>query len=232
LSEKIIPVDLGMVKTFAIVGLRTVLVDTGMPEQQGALWEKLLQAGIRPEDLALVVITHAHLDHFGNARFLQKKTGAKVLVHRLDAQGLRDGRLEFPNSFNLIGAVFSAFIRFTFFLKSLLRKGEGSNFGVEPDIVIDGEYDLHEYGIAGKIIHTPGHTPGSVTVLLDSGEAFVGDLVGTFLKPGKPTIPLWGNNLRELRRSIRKLMGARPTWIHASHVARFSLQDLENAFGS
>jgi len=40
----------------------------------------------------------------------------------------------------------------------------------------NGDYSLHEFGIPGSIIHTPGHSPGSVSVLLETGEAFVGDL--------------------------------------------------------
>lgn len=54
----------------------------------------------------------------------------------------------------------------------------GTKFeGVKPDIVVTGDVDLSEYGIAGKIIHTPGHSPSSLSIILDNGEALVGDIV-------------------------------------------------------
>jgi hydroxyacylglutathione hydrolase len=43
--------------------------------------------------------------------------------------------------------------------------------------VITDEFDLRDFGIAGQVIHTPGHTQGSVTVLLENGEMLLGDLV-------------------------------------------------------
>jgi glyoxylase-like metal-dependent hydrolase (beta-lactamase superfamily II) len=49
--------------------------------------------------------------------------------------------------------------------------------GVEPDILMKNEFDLSEYGINGKIVHTPGHTEDSITIILDNGEMLLGDLV-------------------------------------------------------
>jgi len=46
-----------------------------------------------------------------------------------------------------------------------------------PDLLIGDEgLDLGPYGIEGRVVHTPGHSPGSLSVVLPSGEAFVGDL--------------------------------------------------------
>ncbi len=231
MEMQVIPLDLGMVKAFAVTAPGTVvLVDAGLPGQEELIGERLRQAGIRPADLRLVVITHAHFDHFGSARALRERTGAKILVHRLDAGALREGSQAFPASFNLVGEVFGAVIRFGNRLGALGRRPAAASVGVEPDIVVEGEYDLRPFGLAGRLLPTPGHTPGGVSVLLDSGEAIVGDLIGTFLKPHTPALPLWGNDRRELCRSIRRVMAARPAWVHAAHAARFSLADLEAAF--
>ena len=49
--------------------------------------------------------------------------------------------------------------------------------GTPVDVVLeDEEFSMEPYGIQGRVLHTPGHSPGSMTLLLDSGEAFVGDL--------------------------------------------------------
>jgi hypothetical protein len=72
------------------------------------------------------------------------------------------------------------------------------------DIVAgDEEISLVEYGIPGKVIHTPGYSLGSVSVLLENGEAFVGDLamnmVPLRLKPG---LPIFGDSLSIVKNSI------------------------------
>jgi hypothetical protein len=67
----------------------------------------------------------------------------------------------------------------------------------------DEEISLVEYGIPGKVIHTPGYSLGSVRVLLENGEAFVGDLamnmVPLRLKPG---LPIFGDSLSIVKNSI------------------------------
>ena len=51
-----------------------------------------------------------------------------------------------------------------------------------PDIVIDESMPLHDYGVDARVLTTPGHTPGSISVLADSGELIAGDLIaGSFL---------------------------------------------------
>jgi hydroxyacylglutathione hydrolase len=52
---------------------------------------------------------------------------------------------------------------------------------VEPGILIDEEMDLLEFGISGRVIHTPGHTGGFISLRTNSGEAFVGDLAVNYL---------------------------------------------------
>ena len=44
------------------------------------------------------------------------------------------------------------------------------------DLVVEDELSLRDHGIPGTVLHTPGHSPGSLSVVLDTGEAFVGDL--------------------------------------------------------
>ena len=67
----------------------------------------------------------------------------------------------------------------------------------DVDIVLDNnEFSLADYGIAGKVIYTPGHSSGSVSVLLDTGEAFVGDLaMNTLPMKFSPGLPVFGRLL-------------------------------------
>ncbi|MBF0548196.1 MAG: MBL fold metallo-hydrolase [Candidatus Riflebacteria bacterium] len=229
MSEKIIPVPLGMVSAFAIVGKEVILVDSGMPEHGPVILDKLASENIKPEDIKLIVITHGHMDHFGGARFLKEKTGAKILIHSQDALALKNGFSGFPRSFNLVGAFISALVRTFRWLMSFVKAPPVPS-GVEPDITIDGEYDLKEFGIEGRIIPTPGHTPGAISVLLKQGDIFVGDLIGSFLKKNQPTLPLWGNSEKQIRQSVKKVMGLCPSMVYPSHVRAFSRKEMEVAF--
>jgi len=81
------------------------------------------------------------------------------------------------------------------------------------------------------VVHTPGHTPGSVSVLLDSGEAIVGDLVmgqmmGMLHKPGPPIVA-W--DLERNRESVCKLQALSPRVVYVGHGGPF--EDLTDLVG-
>jgi hydroxyacylglutathione hydrolase len=95
-----------------------------------------------------------------------------------------------------------------------LRRGSG----VEPDILLEDDFDLRQYGVAGKVIWTPGHSRGSVSVMLESGEAVVGDLVlPRFMAFGPPAIAFWSASREDSIASIRKVLALKPSVILTSH---------------
>ncbi len=90
--------------------------------------------------------------------------------------------------------------------------------GVEPDMLLEDEFDLRQYGVAGKVIWTPGHTRGSLSVILESGEAIVGDLVlPRFMAFGPPAIAFWAASREDSLASIRKVLDLEPSVILTSH---------------
>ena len=96
--------------------------------------------------------------------------------------------------------------------------------GLEPDIAFGAaEWRLDEYGISARVIPVPGHTPGSVAVLLDSGEAIVGDIVmrmfGRNPKPGRPFVA-W--DLARNEESVRRLAALNPHPVYAGHGGPFT----------
>lgn len=220
-SSRIIPISLGMVSVYVIRGSEgTILIDTGTPGSETAITDKMLAHGIDPKEIKLIVLTHAHEDHFGSAKALKEKTGARVAIHSLDADNLRAGRNGELRPTNTLGKIFSSIGR---------RESEGE-VGMEPDILLDEEYDLTEYGISGKVISTPGHTPGSVSVLLDSKEAIVGDLVMAFYPKTKPKYPMFAQDISEVKRSLRKVMGYSPDILYPAHGGPFTGETMANTF--
>ncbi|NYT13639.1 MAG: MBL fold metallo-hydrolase [Candidatus Methanofastidiosa archaeon] len=96
---------------------------------------------------------------------------------------------------------------------------------LKPDIIINSDFDLRNYGINGRIIHTPGHSKGSISVILDSGEAFIGDLAmnGLPLRVGAGE-PIFGENIKEIYESWIKLVESKVNTLYPGHGAPFNIK--------
>lgn len=154
----------GLYNVVLIRGTRAILVDTGPEESWSDLVEGLDGRGLSPRDLSLVVLTHAHSDHAGNAQALQK-LGIPILVGEGDAEMLRAGDHGELHAANLEAVVAQPFI-------------PSEYPSVEPDVVVGAApYDLRRWGLEGEVIHVGAHTPGSLVVHLHNGAVVLGDLV-------------------------------------------------------
>jgi len=112
INSKIIPISLSLrlVTVFIIKGTRSVLVDTGYPGSERMILRKMIHSGIRPEEIGMILITHGHTDHFGSAAAFKEKTGAKVAIHKLDADNLRNGGYGRLCPTGMIGRLLLSFI--------------------------------------------------------------------------------------------------------------------------
>lgn len=186
-----------------------ILVDAGMPNMEEKLDNVFREVGVEPGSVQLIIATHGHLDHVGSIAYAHKVTGGKVLCHRSFADDMVSGKAEKAVPQNLLGRVLN-------FLTGLT----GNKFeGTKPDVVIDDEFDLGEYGIAGKIIHTPGHSPSSVSIVLENGEALVGDMVrpqGT----GGLGLGMFYQDRNVLLESLERVAAFEPKTIYLSHGDR------------
>jgi hydroxyacylglutathione hydrolase len=151
-----------------------VLVDTGMPGSAARVVACVEEIGRALADVRIIVLTHADLDHMGSAAELKDLTGASVAVHAGDAAVLEGG----PRPRKGKGGASRLF---------RLATGVVNARPVSPDMVLeDGDE------IAGmRVIHTPGHTPGSIALLrgsvLFSGDTLLGDSEGN-LRPPRPAM--------------------------------------------
>ncbi|HXW36401.1 MAG TPA: MBL fold metallo-hydrolase [Nitrososphaerales archaeon] len=141
-------------------GGTVTLVDTGIPPDGKKILAYLAGFGKKPEDVSNMVITHSHIDHIRGAARLKSATGAKVGVHEADADYL-SGKKKFKaaGAMGILFAVISPLFSVT---------------PVEPDV------RLKEGDMVGRlrVIHTPGHTPGSAAFFDEAERAlFVGDTV-------------------------------------------------------
>ena len=204
-KTRIHKIRLGLCNAYLIAEKNgTVLVDAGQAGWTSAFFRYLKHTGIGLEAIRLIVITHVHFDHVGNLKTLKERCGCPVAIHTNEASLLSQGAVVFPPGINLFGKLAASIGRA---LAPFLAYRP-----VTPDILIEEKLALEPFGVSGRIIATPGHTRGSLSVLLPDGTACVGDLAANHY-PGRlgPIIPPFADNVTALMQSWQHLLdeGAR-----------------------
>jgi glyoxylase-like metal-dependent hydrolase (beta-lactamase superfamily II) len=210
MTEGTRPIKLGYVNAYLVdAGDGYVLIDTGVPKQQARLERELAGAGCLPSKLRLVIITHGDVDHTGNGAMLQRKYGAKIAMHPADVDMVRIGPSAGRRSRHFLGRV-------------LLWLGNTLSGKVErfqPDVLLEDGQSLVGYGLAAKVLHTPGHTRGSVVVLTDDGRLFAGDTLTNRTRPGRgPFVDCE----EDLQRSLARLRQTGARVVYPGHGKPFS----------
>ncbi|RYE29940.1 MAG: MBL fold metallo-hydrolase, partial [Sphingobacteriales bacterium] len=132
----------GMINCFLIKGSdKHILVDTGIPGSTKRIISQLRKANIKLEDIALIIVTHGHIDHFGSAAELKDILNAPILIHQLDQAALTSGK-------SLIETLKANNLFWDIVLKPKLAKDRAVS--CEPDIILHNNevFDLSIHGIA------------------------------------------------------------------------------------
>jgi glyoxylase-like metal-dependent hydrolase (beta-lactamase superfamily II) len=213
----IYPITLGFDHVYIIKDQGTILVDSGSPKQ-GVKFSKALKGlPVTPEDIQLIVLTHGHWDHIGSAKEIKEITGAKIALHEREKEWLEKSQKPMPPGVTMWGTIFGTVIRSFLPLVHISPTNVDVELGDEP-------MSLSEYGIPGRIIHTPGHSSGSVSVLLDTGDAFVGDLaMNKFPLRLSPGTPIFAEDWEKLKKSWEILLDQGAKKIYPTHGDPFSV---------
>jgi glyoxylase-like metal-dependent hydrolase (beta-lactamase superfamily II) len=157
------------VNMFLLVDNSLTLVDTGFPGSSQQILKEISQLGYTPSDITNIIITHFHGDHTGSLAPLKEATGAAVLAHAADAPYI-DGRLPQPEP-------------------ARPQQSQGvtppaPSMKPDPPVAVDVLVkDGDELPMLGgtRVVHTPGHTPGSICLLIPRERVFIaGDILGNF----------------------------------------------------
>jgi glyoxylase-like metal-dependent hydrolase (beta-lactamase superfamily II) len=178
-------------------GGKAVLIDAGTGRDTEAMLANVQAAGVEPETLSAIILTHCHVDHIGGANEIRERTGAKVHAHKGDAQ-----------------AIEQAIPRFT------VERYYGMKLGPIPvDVRVSGEsgeFDFAQDELSW--VHTPGHTPGSMAVVYGNpagGKVLFGqDIHGPF-EPG------YDSNMEDWRESMKRLLALEADILCEGHFGVF-----------
>jgi glyoxylase-like metal-dependent hydrolase (beta-lactamase superfamily II) len=152
-------------------GPEMVLVDAGMRGSSKIVEKYLKEMGKNLSDIKYIFITHADIDHVGGAAEMKKMTGAKLVIHQAET-GVLSGKIKGKHVKGPLGLLFKL-------LAPVVRFQP-----VEPDIVIKENTELAGF----KVIHTPGHTVGSICLFQPGKVLFAGDALRSD-RSGNPKLP-------------------------------------------
>jgi ribonuclease/clavin/mitogillin len=168
-------------------GSSRLLVDLGYPGTMGTMRASLARMDVPVGELRYAMATHYHMDHAGLAQEL-KAAGVPLLVIDLQVPAIPLMQRHMKPADHFV------------------------DITLHDNVTIalaDSRRVLAAKGIAGEIVHTPGHSDDSVSLLLDTGEVFTGDLT----PPGAVT----DDSAAVVLASWRRLRDRSATIVHPGH---------------
>lgn len=196
-GPEVVQIKLPMSNAYLIKSAKPVLIDAGSPKDGPAILAALKAENVDMKN-GLILLTHAHADHGGAAAELRRATGARIAFGAGDAPIAAAGRNDELRPTSFEAQVLKRFVDFRFEPFS-------------PDISITDSLDLSPWGVAGKAVVMPGHTPGSLVIKLNDREVFVGDMMrggsmGGAVNPTQPHEHYFQPDLERNRANIRSLV--------------------------
>ncbi|MFC1863919.1 MBL fold metallo-hydrolase [Thermodesulfobacteriota bacterium] len=208
-NDQIIRVKTGSSNCYLVVnGLQTILIDAGLKNNEQKILDALHSIGLSPKDVKLIILTHTHYDHCGSLKALKNITNAKIVVHVAEAECLEQGYCEIPRGTMWFSKLLSQVGR-------ALGKRIGKYPSTTPDILIKDKFDLHDYGIDGYIIPTPGHTKGSMSIIIGDRYAIVGDTLFNIFR--NSVFPPFADDQETLLRSWKTLIDIGCEYYYPGH---------------
>jgi len=225
MSSQIFTIKIGINRCYLIKDEGTILIDAGNPNRIHAFQKSFERLPIHPNEIGLILLTHGDHDHVGSAKELKELTGAKIAIHDHDKLNFEHSLYNFPPGVTTWG-------RLLHFILNPILKNVFTGIPTEKaDIVLDeNDYSLIDFGIPGKIIYTPGHTQGSVSVLLETGEAFVGCLAHNNLPfRFRPGLPIFAEDIEKVKESWKPIIQQGAKTIYPAHGNSFSVDIIKKA---
>ena len=162
------------------------LIDTGVKGAEATIFDYIIKNGGDPRQIKSVILSHSHPDHIGSVRSIVETTGCRVLAHKGEKDWIEDTEKQFrerpvPGFPGLVGGPVK--------IDEFLADGDILKLGTDATC---------------RVIHTPGHSKGSITLMFDSEKAmFTGDSL-----PVPNDMPIYDDFMASLE-SINRIKGVK-----------------------
>lgn len=202
MSETITTLSHGGANAYLVRGHGgSILVDTLTEPYRDAVLD-----ACRDQDVKLIFLTHGHFDHCQNAACLAEAFGCPVGIGEADVPLLAQGAKRRVGGRGWWGTVYAAAANHNITHKNIPP--------VKPEVILRPDMSLREYGVEGRVAALPGHTAGSVGLLLDVGGFFVGDAMQSI--GGASCAWCYEDRERALQ-SVRRIRGSRAQRLYYGH---------------
>jgi glyoxylase-like metal-dependent hydrolase (beta-lactamase superfamily II) len=172
------------VYSYLVYGETITLIDTGVAGCEVQIFDSIRSIGRDPSEIALIILTHSHPDHIGAARAIRRATRCSIAAHHAERAWIEN--VEFQNQERPVPG-FATLVGGSVQIDHELSDGDS----IEPDETRAGEM---------QVIHTPGHSPGSISLFMHSnGALFSGDAI-----PVTGDLPVYDDALVSVQ-SIQRL---------------------------
>ena len=170
-----------------------VLIDAGVGYGIEKIEKNIRSLGLEPARVWHVIATHCHIDHIGGLHHWRDRYASRIIAHELDRAGI-EGENNDLTAASMYGVNYMP---------------------VKLDTILSGEHNQMRLGeVEFQFLHTPGHTPGSLSVYIDTPEGrvlFGQDIHGPFSSS-------WRSDIAEWRRSMRKLLDLKADFLCEGHA--------------
>lgn len=189
-----------------------IIVDIGGRQNAELLCTKIIDDGLSSK-IKLIILTHGHYDHIEGMSCIREKLGIPVLMHRDDIHLIGKTKYQLHTR-TWLGKVGKRFFSSPQYVESFI-----------PDIIVgDEDYSLEEWGLEGKVIYTPGHTCGSISILCGDGLV-AGD---TFMNIFRPSETLFAEDYSLYDSTLTEISKYEFTNIYPGHGKPFRCNILNN----
>ncbi len=173
-----------------------IMIDAGVGYGIERIEENIRSLGFEPAQIWHIIATHCHIDHIGGLSLWKERYGCKIIAHELDRAGI-EGENNDLTAASMYGVDYKP---------------------VKLDTILMGERNQMRLGdLDFNFLHTPGHTPGSISVYIDTSDGrvlFGQDIHGPFS-------PAWGSDLVQWRSSMHKLLDLKADVLCEGHAGVF-----------
>lgn len=213
-------IAVGICNCFLLRGDRTILIDGGAMGGFAAFQRKLSELKVDPQEIDLILLTHGHWDHITCLADIQKLTGAKIAVHKQDQFMVETGEPPFPDGVTPYGKMMA------WSAKRILNPYLTP---LKVDSVIpDTGMSLKEFGIPGEVVYTPGHSQGHVSILLETGDAIIGDMaMNDWYLRLTPGLPVLADDINKVVESWEKILPMGIKKVHPAHGRSFDVNIMQ-----